>query len=358
MRVVTELKGIHRVRKKRADGSIAIYHYAWRGGPRIRANPADKDAFIAEYRHHTLTARTDGVLTLETLIELFTGTEDKPNPDFMALSESTRRDHLYAFRLIKKQWPRMPARLTQQRGMKRDIRDWHRSFSENPRKADKLLFSLSKVFSYAIKHEYIEKNPCAGIDRLYRGSRREYVWTDAMIATVRRQGRPHIVAALEVAIYTGQRQGDILALTWPQYDGTHLMLRQGKTGRRVKVRVHKALKLLLDRLKAESEARKVRSARILTNSRGRPWTQDGFQTSWRKEMIALGISGVTFHDLRGTFITARRREGSTVEQIASISGHTISEVRSVLEKHYLADDQQASDAVIKRMERTQRARKL
>lgn len=351
MHVVTELKGVHKVRKKLASGKIVYYYYAWRGGPRIHADPkTEKDAFIAEYRQHMLTASTEGILTLEGLIDLFTGSEKKPNPDFLALSASTQRDYLYAFRLIRERWPRLPARLTQQRGMKRDIRDWHRSFAKNPRKADKLLFALSKVFSYAIKHEYIEKNPCTGIDRIYRGSRWEFVWTDAMIEKVRREGKPHIVAAMEVAVYTGQRQGDILALKWPQYDGTHLQLRQGKTGKRVKVRLHKDLKALIDQLKQAAEDRKVRSASILTNSRGRPWTQDGFQTSWRKEMARLGIEGVTFHDLRGTFITARRREGSTVEQIASISGHTISEVRSVLEKHYLADDQQVSDAVILRME--------
>ncbi|TPW29698.1 integrase [Martelella alba] len=358
MRVVTELKGVHRVRKTLASGKVVYYHYAWRGGPRIMADPKkDKDAFIAEFRYLTMTAKTEGVLTLEGLIEVFTGTNDKPNPDFLALSESTQRDHLYAFRLIREKWPRLPARLTQQRGMKRDIIAWHRSFAEHPRKADKLLFSLSKVFSYAIKNEYVEKNPCTGIDRLYRGSRREFVWTDDFIARVRSRGKPHIVAALEVAVYTGQRQGDILALTWPQYDGQHLLIRQGKTGKRVKIRVHKELKKLIDRLKSEAENRKIRSAYILTNSRGRPWTKDGFKTSWGKQMRDLGIEGVTFHDLRGTFITDRRREGSTVEQIASISGHSISEVSSVLEKHYLADDQQASDAVITRMERTQRKRK-
>nr|WP_246304288.1 hypothetical protein [Ensifer sesbaniae] len=55
--------------------------------------------------------------------------------------------------------------------------------------------------------------------------------------------------------------------------------------------------------------------------------------------------------LRGTFITERRREGSTTEQIASITGHSIAEVGRVLEKHYLATDQQTSDAVILRMEK-------
>ncbi|WP_274533350.1 hypothetical protein [Mesorhizobium sp. Root157] len=41
----------------------------------------------------------------------------------------------------------------------------------------------------------------------------------------------------------------------------------------------------------------------------------------------------------------------SVENIAKISGHSISEIKSILEKHYLADDQGASDAVIIRMEK-------
>lgn len=75
-------------------------------------------------------------------------------------------------------------------------------------------------------------------------------------------------------------------------------------------------------------------------------------------MQRIGIAGLTFHDLRGTFITERRREGATAEQIASISGHSLSEVNSVLEKHYLADDQTAGDAVILAMNRTGKRTKL
>ena len=57
------------------------------------------------------------------------------------------------------------------------------------------------------------------------------------------------------------------------------------------------------------------------NSPGRPWTSDGFKTSLGKECSRLGIEGVTFHDLRGTFISDRAREDSSVEDIARISGH-------------------------------------
>jgi integrase len=173
-----------------------------------------------------------------------------------------------------------------------------------------------------------------------------------LIALFRAKAKAHMLLAFEMAIHTGQRQGDLLSLTWKQYDGTHLSFDQGKTKKRVRVKVHSKLKAMIDALPRDK-------MRIVNNSRGRPWTKDGFKTSSAKECARLNkesqdvkIEGVTFHDLRGTFITERQREGSTTEQIASITGHSIAEVGRVLEKHYLATDQQTSDAVILRMERT------
>lgn len=341
--MLVELKGLHHVKRRLADGSIRHYYYAWRGGPRIEASRDNVEAFAREFYRHIEEASRPTTDTLASLIDYFTGPEEARNPDFLALAQTTQRDHLYAFGLIKKEWPRLPVKLTQQKGFKADIRKWHRGFAANPRKADKLLFSLSKVFSYAINDEIIDRNPCAGLDRLYDGDRREIVWTPEQIALFRSRAPAHLLLPFEFAILTGQRQGDILGLTWKHYDGLYLKLRQGKGGKRVKVRAHARLKAMLDGMKRDA-------IRICLSSRKRPWTKDGFKTSWGRFCDSIGIEGVTFHDLRGTFITERRREGSTAEQIASMSGHSISEVRSVLEKHYLADDQQASDAVVIRME--------
>ena len=36
-----------------------------------------------------------------------------------------------------------------------------------------------------------------------------------------------------LALWTGQRQGDLLRLPWSAYDGNHIRLRQSKTGRRI-----------------------------------------------------------------------------------------------------------------------------
>lgn len=344
--MLIKIRGIHKVKRRQADGSTKIHYYAWRGGPKMQSQP-HTEAFSRE--HARLKEKAEQQVrkidTIETLIEKFTGTNHAPNPDFSKLAESTQVDHLYAFRLIRKEWPQLPVFLTQQKGMKAEIKRWHRSFAANPRKADKLLFSLSKVFSYAIADELIDKNPCTGIKRLYSGSRRESVWSVEQIAKFRTEAEPHLLLPFEIALLTCQRQGDILTMPWNRYDGTHLQFEQSKTGKRLKVKVHSRLKAMLDALLHDT-------LRICLNSRRRPWTKDGFKTSWGKELVRLGIEGVTFHDLRGTFITEAARRGEKIEDIGRISGHTMGEIETVLEKHYLAPDQDLSDAVIDRMEGT------
>jgi integrase len=341
--VLVKLKGIHKVKRTLADGQVRWHYYAWRGGPKMVSAPGT-EAFSAELAKYKADSLPVAVKTLDSLITAF-----QKSPAFAALAEKTQDSHLFSFKEIRKEWPSLPLKLTQQRGMKAMIRKWHYTFSANPRTADQMLFSLSRVFTFGIDEEMIDKNPCTGINRLYTGSRKESVWTPDLIALFRAQARPHVLLAFEMAIHTGQRQGDLLLLTWKQYDGTHLSFEQGKSKpgkprKRVRVKVHSTLKAMLDKLPTGT-------LRILNNSRGRPWSKDGFKTSWGKECDRLKIEGVTFHDLRGTFITERRREGSTTEQIASITGHSISEVGRVLEKHYLATDQQTSDAVILRMEK-------
>ncbi|ESX17546.1 integrase [Mesorhizobium sp. LSJC255A00] len=350
--MIVKIKGIHKVKMTLADGSKETYYYAWRGGPRMKSAP-HTEAFAREHaRLKDKAAEISKVMpTLDTLIEYFTGPEAELNPDFLALAESTRVDHQYAHKLILKEWPGLPLSFTQAKGFKGDIRKWHRSMRANPRKADKALFSLSKVFSYAIENEYdgIDKNPCTGINRLYKGSRKDFLWTAEQIAILREKLEAHLLLPFEIALATGQRQGDILSMTWKQWDGIYLMFKQSKTGKQLKVKANPRLKALLDPL-AVTNRDKIR---VCLNSRSRPWTKDGFKTSWGKAMASeeINIKGVTYHDLRGTFICDRAREGSSIEDIARISGHSMAEIKSVLEKHYLATDQGLSDAVIDRMQK-------
>ncbi|WP_404482773.1 tyrosine-type recombinase/integrase [Novosphingobium sp. BL-52-GroH] len=91
-------------------------------------------------------------------------------------------------------------------------------------------------------------------------------------------------------------------------------------------------------------------ATILATERGTAWTESGFRASWRKACIKSGASGVTFHDLRGTAVTRLAVAGATVPEIAAITGHSLKEVGTILDTHYMHRDPALAEAAIRKLE--------
>ena len=149
--------------------------------------------------------------------------------------------------------------------------------------------------------------------------------------------------AMILALWTGQRQDDLLRLPWSAYDGQTIRLKQTKTGARVTVPVGAPLKAALD-------ASKKRGPLILLNTRGRAWTANGFHASWRKACTAAEVSDVTFHDLRGTAVLRLFLAGGTEAEIATITGHSLRDVRSILDSHYFCRDPALAQSAITKLE--------
>ena len=126
-------------------------------------------------------------------------------------------------------------------------------------------------------------------------------------------------------------------------DGTHIRLRQSKTGVPVTVKVGAPLKAALD-------AAKKHGPLILTNSLRRPWESHSFQAAWGIAMRKAGIVGVTFNDLRGTAVTRLALVGSSEAEIASITGHSLRDVYSILDAHYLHRDPALAESAIHKLE--------
>src|SRR5262249_4889562 len=66
-------------------------------------------------------------------------------------------------------------------------------------------------------------------------------------------------------------------LPWSAYDGSHIRLRQSKTGARVSIPVGAPLKAALD-----DAARTKQGPIILASTDRQSWTSDGFRSSWGK----------------------------------------------------------------------------
>ena len=77
---------------------------------------------------------------------------------------------------------------------------------------------------------------------------------------------------------------------------------------------------------------------------------DGFNSSFDKARSRAGLNHLNFHDLRGTTVTRLARNGATVPQIVSITGHSLKSAQNILEKHYLGGQSHLAEAAIPLLE--------
>jgi integrase len=64
-----------------------------------------------------------------------------------------------------------------------------------------------------------------------------------------------------------------------------------------------------------------------------------------------GIVGLTFHDLRGTAVARLASVGSNEAEIATITGHSLRDVCSILDSHHLHRDPALGESAIRKLER-------
>lgn len=332
------LKGLHSVTKRLADGSIKKYYYAWPKGPRLPGKPGDA-AFVAAYNAAVAQKIELPAGTLQTILNGF-----QASSDWDDLAPRTRADYVKLIKVIEVEFGDFPLSALSDRRSRADFLEWRdRRAKQSRRQADYGWVVLARILSWAEGRGLISGNPCARGGRLYRGNRADKIWTDDDEARFYASAPKHLHLALTLALWTGQRVGDLLRLTWQQYDGEVIRLQQGKTGARVVVPVGAPLKVALD-------ACRGKVGPILLTIEGKPWTADGFRASWRKARDAAGVVGVTFNDLRGTAVTRLALAGCTEAEIATISGHSLRDVRSILDAHYLHRDPELAKNAIRKLE--------
>ena len=334
------LRGINGVTKRLADGTRRTYWYAWKGGPPLHGQPGAPE-FIASYNEAVARKVVPARGKLLCVLQDYQASEG-----FLGLAGSTRRGYVALITRIEKEFGDFPLAALTDRRTRGIFMAWRDRLAANSgrRQADYAWSVLARVLSWALDRGLVAANPCTHGGRLYRGDRRENIWTTADEAALLERAPAHLHLPLLLALWTGQRQGDLLRLPWSAYDDTHIRLRQGKTGARVVIPVGAPLKAALD-------AASKRSPIILTNSEGKPWTSDGFRASWGKACKAAGVVGVTFHDLRGTAVTRLAVAGCTEAEVATITGHTLRSVRAILDTHYLSRDPALGESAIRSSKR-------
>jgi hypothetical protein len=94
---------------------------------------------------------------------------------------------------------------------------------------------LSHVYTKAVSRWYVaESNPCRNVERNESRPRTRYI-TDTEFEAFRNAVPERLRVAMDLALLTGQRQGDLLQLEWSAVSEEGVFFQQGKTGKKLLV---------------------------------------------------------------------------------------------------------------------------
>ena len=140
--------------------------------------------------------------------------------EFIALRDRTRSDYVKQIKLIELAFGDMPLAALSARGARAEFMAWRdRLAIRSHRQADYAWTVLARVLSWSKNRGLVAENPCERAGRLYRGNRAENVWSPEDEAAFYRTAPEHLHLPVIMALWTGQREGDLLRLTWSAYDG-------------------------------------------------------------------------------------------------------------------------------------------
>jgi integrase len=184
---------------------------------------------------------------------------------------------------------------------------------------NRLMAVLSCAFGEAVGRWYwADANPCRDVKRHPSRPRDRYV-TDEEYNAFKAMVPLRMQLAMELSLLTGQRQGDILGLTWDKVDRPteRIRFRQSKTGKRLAVRITPAIAEVLERCEKLSPP----GPNVIRRRDGQRYSSDGFRAIFQRHQrrwAALGHVRFSYHDLRAKSAS----DSETIEAAYQRLGHT------------------------------------
>jgi len=274
--------------------------------------------------------------TMAHLIALY-----RKDPRFTRLAASTQRSYEDVLREIE----RVAGRVAVKAITRKDLADTYRKLqSRGLATAASHMRIWRVILGFAWDEGLRGDNPAKGLHLITPDSRSR-VWTPAEVAhfcaAAKAADRPSLSLAVRLALAIGQRQGDVLALLWGQFDGRAVTLRQSKTGTRIMVPLPKELAAELSAAKGEPADSILRS-----ETTGKAWGRFHFRHEFARIRDGAGLpKDLQFRDLRRTAATELGAAGATDDEIRAVTGHLS---RSVVAVYVRPDDRMAANAIRKR----------
>ena len=249
------------------------------------------------------------------------------------LAPRTRRDYARHIGHLRRRFGHLDATLLEPRDFA-DFLNVRRGKIQRVRQ----LAVLSAAFTIAVRRWFwLKINVLRDVERP-KSKPRDRLILDEEFETCRLQAAPKRVGlAMQLALLTGQRQGDIIRFKWADVrDGriddlvrggqrsiSELHIYQSKTGKRIAIEVTGDLEAILDQCWQLKGGGHTGSEYVLPTRTGKPYTSEGFRACWQRTINRYCRNGGNrfhFHDIRALAATKCR----TLEEAQQLLGHTSS----------------------------------
>jgi integrase len=185
--------------------------------------------------------------------------------------------------------------------------------------------AISAVFTWVIEQRLCPKgwvHPCRGIKRLPDAKERvRFLDADErtrLYAAVKESEYPRLYALTLLALKTGARRGELLALTWRDIDLDKGIATLGKT----KNGDRRTLVLLPDVVEALTPFKSSDPTRYVFGSvRSKYQRPTSIDSAWRDAVARAKIRNFKFHDLRHCCASYMAQAGIPLNVIAEVLGH-------------------------------------
>lgn len=336
-----ELKGIHRVRRKLANGKVREHHYAWRGGPKfwssdseVPVNSPEYVAVLAEVAH---TPKPLRYMTHQMVDDYLS------SADFRTKKPRTQTDYRRWALRFAEEFKDDPAALFEDPRSRAEVNDWREQWGHSPKQYDYAGTVVAVILNWARDAGKIREHHCDRLRKVYSSDRSEILWTSADIDTFNARAPLWVRRILGTALETGLRPGDLIQLTRNHIEqtpaGRRLRIRTNKRGRVASIPVTPDLARILDTTPAGQML-------IVTGATGRPLTEERASKAvmeWRRK---AGLSDdLRLYDARGTAATRLLRANLSLHQIAVHMGWSLEHAAKVIEK-YAAVSPDESDQIL------------
>ncbi len=327
--------------KRLADGSVSYYAYAYKGGPLIaKGAGASKDAARIDLERALALPETmakfaaakevqvirpaPSVAYIEGLVTAFL-----KSPEFGKLKPVTQKDYRRLLEQFRAEFGDWRTALFEDPRIAQDMADW-RDGATGARTGDLRMAVVSRLFSWARGRGLTNARPTDAIERIHSADRSEIIWDDASLARLLEKSSPALAHAINLALFTGLRQGDLIRLPWSAISDVAIQLRTSKRGKPVIIPITAELRALLATIPRKSPV-------VLTSATGKPWTGDGLRTAFQRAREAAKVTGLRWHDFRGTAVTRLAKTDLRLRDIARIVGWSEARVEAIMARYVSGD---------------------